>query len=689
MTELQNNLDAILLDKNTNLLPQNLKEGVTVLGVEGSLKVTGSDSNIKLFETVEDMNNDPNPKEDDLAVVYREEIQPFKEDTETQFITFPEQVILDEPFTGDVYGMLRAVDESVMFNGQVMLSQSMFDFSGYSGTGMIQVIYQSEDGITYTRQEFMGDSGDLTNPVDLGIVVKWEPMEPFNDVIGKFMLVGGNTFDGLYQYQEHNVNTKISYLDNIQYSNDTSSVVYDLTKYIDLSPYIDLINSFLTKWNMLQNQISIIVTNDGIIIYGAQSDTGNNSHTNLICTDTGTHYIGLASSLSSIENYVVHKVVIHSDNTFEEVDLSYKSIPNVANVCYVDTIDNAYGYTKMIFPDLTLLQTDVIEIVSNAYSDSITAQPSYYRQFDYLIASTQLTLNNPSQLLPDILAYGKNGNITGDGSIYTPNNTFADIPAQLYYNIKKQYDVMTPRVLTDDNKTIDKNIYFIPVKSEGTILLDTSKVLNLSYIFTDCKNLTEIPLINTSNATDMTSMFSGCENLQTIAQLNTSNVTNMNYMFGSCANLINIPQLNTSNVTDMNYMFFRCTSLTNIPNLNTSNATRMSTTFGFCSNLISISNIDTSNVTNMASTFVNCQNLETVPLLDTTRVNNMYRTFGNCRSLTNESLNNILYMCYTSNITNTSRKTLEFIGLTQDQANICMNLSNYQNFINAGWTTGY
>lgn len=36
--QLQTNLDAILLDKNTNLLPENLKAGVTCLGVEGTLE---------------------------------------------------------------------------------------------------------------------------------------------------------------------------------------------------------------------------------------------------------------------------------------------------------------------------------------------------------------------------------------------------------------------------------------------------------------------------------------------------------------------------------------------------------------------------------------------------------------------------------------------------------------------------
>ena len=36
--ELQQNLDTILLDKNTNLKPENLKSGVTCLGITGTLQ---------------------------------------------------------------------------------------------------------------------------------------------------------------------------------------------------------------------------------------------------------------------------------------------------------------------------------------------------------------------------------------------------------------------------------------------------------------------------------------------------------------------------------------------------------------------------------------------------------------------------------------------------------------------------
>ena len=37
MSTLQENLDAIKLDKDTNLKPENLKAGITCLGVNGTL----------------------------------------------------------------------------------------------------------------------------------------------------------------------------------------------------------------------------------------------------------------------------------------------------------------------------------------------------------------------------------------------------------------------------------------------------------------------------------------------------------------------------------------------------------------------------------------------------------------------------------------------------------------------------
>ena len=46
-------------------------------------------------------------------------------------------------------------------------------------------------------------------------------------------------------------------------------------------------------------------------------------------------------------------------------------------------------------------------------------------------------------------------------------------------------------------------------------------------------------------------------------------------------------------------------------------------------------------------------------------------------------------MCKNATGVPSSKKTLKQTGLTQEQATTCQSLSNYQAFVNAGWTTGY
>lgn len=108
-----------------------------------------------------------------------------------------------------------------------------------------------------------------------------------------------------------------------------------------------------------------------------------------------------------------------------------------------------------------------------------------------------------------------------------------------------------------------------------------------------------------------------------------------------------------------------------------------------CDKITTIPLLDTSNVTDMTSMFSRCEVLISVPLLNTSKVTRMYDTFSGCTSLSNESLNNILYMCTHSAVTTASSKTLKTIGLTETQTNTCKTLSNYSAFTSAGWTTGY
>lgn len=74
MTELETKLSQILEEKQNKIIPENIKEGVQIFDIMGTLKSGGSSSGVKLFETQEEMQQDPNANEGDLAVVYREEI---------------------------------------------------------------------------------------------------------------------------------------------------------------------------------------------------------------------------------------------------------------------------------------------------------------------------------------------------------------------------------------------------------------------------------------------------------------------------------------------------------------------------------------------------------------------------------------------------------------------------------------
>lgn len=138
----------------------------------------------------------------------------------------------------------------------------------------------------------------------------------------------------------------------------------------------------------------------------------------------------------------------------------------------------------------------------------------------------------------------------------------------------------------------------------------------------------------------------------------------------------------TSTLTEMSW----------IENLDFSNLTTVAQMFRGEANLVTAPNIDTSNVTDMGMFFQTCANLVNVPIYNTSLVKNkgLVGAFSSCPSLSNTSLNNIMKMCINTNASvYTQSKTLKAVGLSSDQATICMGLSNYTAFIQAGWTTGY
>lgn len=162
-----------------------------------------------------------------------------------------------------------------------------------------------------------------------------------------------------------------------------------------------------------------------------------------------------------------------------------------------------------------------------------------------------------------------------------------------------------------------------------------------------------------------------------------------NKSYGSDNNLVYFPFVDTSSRTYFYGMFYMCSSLEEVALLDTSKTTNIGNMFYDCRALKRVPLFDTSKIETWMNMFNGCKSLKDVPVFDTSSTTNMSYMFGSCANLTDTSLNNILKMCANATKMSASDKTLQKIGLSSTQATKCQSLSNYQEFLDAGWTTGY
>ena len=174
---------------------------------------------------------------------------------------------------------------------------------------------------------------------------------------------------------------------------------------------------------------------------------------------------------------------------------------------------------------------------------------------------------------------------------------------------------------------------------------NTSSVKKMNNVFQECNEITSIDVshFDTSSAITMRGMFSGCKKLTFLNLTNfiTSFVTDMSNMFSDCNSLtsLDLSMINTSLVNSMSEMFFGCNSLTSLDlsNFETSSVTTMDSMFNKCNLLISLdlSSFDTSSVKSMFKMFADCNQLQSINLssFNTEKVKTMGKMFQNCKSL--------------------------------------------------------
>lgn len=621
MSDLGDKLVEIKRQKDEYILPENIRKNVTVYGVTGTLETGSGSGDIKLFETVEEMQQDMTAQKGDLAVIYRTVTLPVTNESEFNSCVFPNTVVLDEAFADYISGDFMAISgSSSYFSGMFELSDTSFTFEGYGDTTHIQISYTSSDGITYTRTDGGEELQEFEATIQYDI---WG--EQWNSVVGNFMRTNSNYFDGIYVYEDVVDTTKFQFRDinSLQY-NSNNTITYNdnlITGKYDYSALAKIRSKAWSDGN--KSTCCYLGTDNKIYLVG--TDGENVTIWKYLFENGNLKYIGdgnAASSDTNVTKFNVYQVNLE-DNTYS----LYKTINAVTvatkfiNYSQERTVNiKCIPISELNMKSLltTLNMNDVAQINVQVSDKDYFMQftnpgdesenridiETPYKNLEYTIVKTQINATKDDVI--NVVYFGKDGSNLGT----LENNTNISVENMVkrieLYNLYKDMTIDSTEYSMYDTFRDNKIIKTLPI-------LDLSMITDMSNAF-HSSSLEHLPALITPNVTNMNSFCYGCTNLITVDLIDTGKVTNFSWGFAYCENLVNVPVLDTKSITS----------------------------------------------------------------------NYMSAMFKGCNSLSNESLNNIMQMCINA-VNVTSAKSLESVGLNTTQRETCKSLSNYQAFINAGW----
>ena len=172
--------------------------------------------------------------------------------------------------------------------------------------------------------------------------------------------------------------------------------------------------------------------------------------------------------------------------------------------------------------------------------------------------------------------------------------------------------------------------------------LNIKNVKNLSYFFSECKNLNNNHLasMKLNKNQNVTHMFEGCDlNNINLSYIDTSKISNLDYFLAECKNIkINKDStINLKNCLSMNYMFYKSNlSKVNFTFLDSKNVEHMKYCFAECKNLIinEKSVLNAKNCIDFDCGFCECDLLNVnFSFIDIRNAENMKHCFAKCENL--------------------------------------------------------
>lgn len=468
------------------LTANKILKGNRILGIDGTVQ---EEDGTRVFNTIEEMKQ-AQAVDGNLAIIYGPHIKPLEPLTKVESLYLPEEIVLETPVTDPVSVRVINIGSNSGGDDVIQITSSNFSINifemGMGDMKSLDVSYTSQDGITYTREDFsvegftqIGDVVYIVDPFKTGTEEEGYDYTEHSfglvtendytlNIFKSFFKSDDYTFEGIYEYRNK---IDYEYLDAVtsgEYdsSNDlvtfgsNETFVNDFSdKFIQLFDKGLLPLDFANEGNFSAGLFVNPQTGDIYIIQGKRTTYDADSLSYFVGenynepgfllqeSSDSSSYPTLSPSDCLYGAYKLNKDTGLFEDASAEILLKVKTFNSKNGNNYY-----TYGYLPL---NSTLGYCGVPEVVENQIGGYNLKKVSFKGLYQYFIrtstASTSksntenigygftsflgwhhienhYTLWTPEQLLPGVKAMGKYGDVIGDGSILNNNFGYDILP---------------------------------------------------------------------------------------------------------------------------------------------------------------------------------------------------------------------------------------------------------------------